>query len=91
MVQGTTVVVRVPDQSRGRRMWRPFPRRGQVAVYVIPERPSSHLAASQAEYVMIRSAPARLMEVSISRVARVPSIHSFAAAACTIEYSPLTL
>ena len=75
-------MVRVPDRSRGRRMWRPFPRRGQVPVYVIPERPSSHLAASQAEYVMIRSAPARLMEVSISRVARVPSIHSFAAAAC---------
>ena len=36
VVQGTTVVVRVPDRGWGRRMWRPFPRRGQVPVYVIP-------------------------------------------------------
>src|SRR2546425_12364669 len=40
---------------------------------------------------MIRSAPALLIDVRISRAALFSSTHPFAAAAFTIEYSPLTL
>src|SRR2546422_11706372 len=40
---------------------------------------------------MITSAPALLIDVRISRAALLSSIHPFAAAALTIEYSPLTL
>jgi hypothetical protein len=48
-------------------------------------------ANSSAWYVMIRSAPARLIDVRISFITRGPSIQSRSAAAFTIEYSPLTL
>ena len=41
--------------------------------------------------MMIRSAPARLIDVRISFITRGPSIHPRSAAAFTIEYSPLTL
>ena len=51
----------------------------------------SHLAASSAWYVMMMSAPARFMLVSVSSTMRFSSIQPFAAAALTIAYSPLTL
>src|SRR5581483_7566835 len=53
--------------------------------------PCSQRAASAAEYVRIRSAPARLMPVRISRQTRFSSIHPRSAAALSIEYSPETL
>src|SRR5206468_10084822 len=51
----------------------------------------SHAAASRAWYVTIRSAPARRIPASSSRTATRSSSQPFAAAAFTIEYSPLTL
>src|SRR6185369_15435836 len=48
-------------------------------------------AASLAKYVRMRSAPARLIPISISIITRSSSIHPFCPAAFTIEYSPLTL
>ena len=52
---------------------------------------ASQRAASFAWYVMIMSAPARLMLVSSSSTTRFSSIQPFCAAALTIEYSPDTL
>src|SRR5262249_28081701 len=51
----------------------------------------THSAASFAWYVRLRSAPARRIEVRISSVTRLPSIHPFCAAAFTMAYSPETL
>lgn len=48
-------------------------------------------AASVAQYVRIRSAPARRIEVSTSSIARSRSTQPLAAAASTIAYSPETL
>jgi hypothetical protein len=47
-------------------------------------------ATSAAQYVRMMSAPARLMAVSDSMIARSRSIHPLAAAASIIAYSPLT-
>ena len=51
----------------------------------------SQRATSSAWYVMMRSAPARFMDVRFSRTMRRSSIHPFSAAAFTMEYSPETL
>src|SRR5205807_7499327 len=53
--------------------------------------PLNQSAASLAWYVRIWSAPARRIAVSTSRVVRRSSSQPLAAAAFTIEYSPLTL
>ena len=51
----------------------------------------SHSAHSRAQYVMIRSAPARLKAVIISSTHAFSSSQPLAAAALSIAYSPLTL
>ena len=51
----------------------------------------SQVARSFAWYVMMRSAPARLMPVMASSTARCSSSQPLAAAALIIAYSPLTL
>ncbi len=63
---------------------------------VVARRPAcpcqpSQVAMSFAWYVMMRSAPARLMPVMASSTARCSSSQPLAAAALIIAYSPLTL
>src|SRR5919197_5248137 len=52
---------------------------------------ASHRQRSFAKYVMITSAPARLMPTRISVATRSSSIQPLRAAALTMAYSPLTL
>ncbi len=54
-------------------------------------RHASHCATSFAQYVMMIVAPARWMEVSVSRTTRFSSIQPFIAAPFVMLYSPETL
>ena len=64
---------------------------GFQILYSVPYDFWRTFAASFAKYVRIMSAPARLIEMSDSIMARSPSIQPILAAALMMEYSPLTL
>src|ERR1700674_255826 len=62
-----------------------------IAGFTFNSYPLNLRATSFAKYVRIKSAPARLIDVSTSIVARSSSIHPLIPAARIIEYSPETL